>query len=62
MVEPNSRSRGLRPRPTVTMVEAQESHPRLPQYTANEVQRAIEVFQLLAKVRDRCRQKGVIDW
>ena len=37
-------------------------HPRLPQYTAREVQQSIEAIQLLIKVRDRCRAQGLIDW
>jgi len=40
----------------------QEAHPRLPQYTMDEVQRGVEVIQLLIKVRDRCREQGLIEW
>lgn len=37
-------------------------HPRLPQYTIDEVERSIEVIELLIKVRDRCRNQGLINW
>ncbi|MBK8202395.1 MAG: hypothetical protein IPK68_08830 [Bdellovibrionales bacterium] len=37
-------------------------HPRLPQYTVDEVERSIEVIKLLIKVRDRCRKQGLINW
>jgi hypothetical protein len=37
-------------------------HPRLPQYTVEEVERGVEVIELLRKVRDRCRSQGLIGW
>jgi hypothetical protein len=37
-------------------------HPRLPQYSVDEVERSIEVIELLIKVRDRCRKQGLINW
>lgn len=37
-------------------------HPRLTQYTFNEVENAIEAIKLLIQIRDRCRSQGVIDW
>ncbi len=37
-------------------------HPRLPQYTMDEVERSIRAIQLLIKVRDRCRKQGLINW
>jgi hypothetical protein len=44
------------------VVSAAPACRRSSQYTANEAQRAIEVIQLLIKVRDRCRAQGLIDW
>lgn len=34
----------------------------LPRYSPQEVAQAIDAFQLLIKVRDRCRAQGLIDW
>ena len=39
-----------------------EPHPRLPQYTQDECQRAIEVIEILRRWRDEDRAKGLIDW
>lgn len=46
------------------MTEKQKNkvHPKLPQYTLKEVQNAIEVIQLLKRIRDRCRLLGLIKW
>ncbi len=41
---------------------AEIPHPKLPQYTVNEVRRAVEAIRILAKARDRCRQQGLIKW
>ena len=46
----------------VTAIDKGEPHPRLPQYTIDEVERSIEVIELLIKVRDRCRKQGLINW
>lgn len=37
-------------------------HQKLPQYTTVEVRKAVEAIRLLIKVRDRCRQQGLIKW
>jgi|GEM_PF-4945127 len=41
---------------------SENPHPRLPQYTIDEVGKAIEAIRLLIKIRDRCRQQGRISW
>ena len=38
------------------------AHPKLPQYTFDEVQRAVAVFEMLARWRDEERRKGTINW
>jgi hypothetical protein len=37
-------------------------HTKLPQFSEDEVDRARDVFRLLIKVRNRCREQGLIDW
>lgn len=39
--------------------QSQDSCPRVPQYTQDEVDRAIKVLKLLIKVRDRCLSQGI---
>ncbi len=49
----------------ITALDKSGPHPRLPQYTIDEVERSIEVIEvieLLIKVRDRCRKQGLINW
>lgn len=50
------------PQAVPTVAGSSEPHPRLAQYTVDEVERATDVFRLLIKVRDRCRAQGLIDW
>ena len=45
-----------------SMAYSDQPHPRVPQYTRNEIEQAIEAIQLLIRVRDRCRAQGLIDW
>lgn len=47
---------------TLEARDKNDPHPRLPQYTIDEVERSIEVIQMLIKVRDRCRKQGLINW
>lgn len=35
------------------------ANPKLPQYTQDEINRAINVIKLLIKVRDRCLKQGI---
>ena len=35
---------------------------KLPQYTAEEIQRAVEAIRQLLEVRERCRDAGLINW
>ncbi len=47
------------------LMEAQiifENEKEVPCYSEDEIRKAIEVFNLLIKVRDRCRAEGVINW
>lgn len=39
-----------------------DPHYRLPQYTVDEVNRAVSVFQTLIRWRNEARKKGLIDW
>ena len=47
---------------TQETVEGSSAHPKLPQYTFEEVKRAVAVFEMLIVWRDEERRKGTIDW
>ena len=59
---PSKENVGDSPVESETEMELHAPHPRLPQYTVDEVERAVDVIQLLIRVRDRCRKQGLIDW
>jgi hypothetical protein len=46
----------------LTGLSKDSPHPKLPQYTVDEVESSIEAIKLLIKVRDRCRKQGLINW